>query len=652
MGALIRAFDWAATPLGPASAWPQALRTTLRLMLNTRHPMFLWWGPELIQFYNDALKDIIGSPYHPHALGRGGRDFLPQVWDGIIPGIEQVLAGRGATWQENQHIPIMRNGRIDDAWWTYGYTPVDDEGQIGGVLGICTETTRQVLTEQRLRAAEERNQLALEAEGVVGTWMWDVPADRVYAGARFAHVYEVDPARAEAGAPVAEFVAAIHPEDRERVAEAIGQATAAGGNFDQEYRLVRSDGSVLWVSARGHCRLDEEGRPLRFSGILVDVTERRLAEDALRASEAKFQAIADSIDHMIWATRPDGYHDYYNQRWYDFTGAAIGSTFGEAWNGLLHPDDEEQARSIWRHSLRTGNPFRAEFRLRTRSGAFRWVLARAHAARDRQGRITRWFGTCTEIQEIIEAREVLAHSRHELARLVADRTAELRAANDRLMKEAAERERAEDALRQSQKMEAVGQLTGGIAHDFNNLLAGIAGSLELIQTRIAQGRTENLERYLSAAMGSAQRASALTHRLLAFSRRQTLDPRPTRVERLIAGMEELIRRSAGPQISLETVAAPDLWTVLCDPNQLESALLNLAINARDAMPDGGLLTVEAANAWLDEAYAARQADLAPGAYVVISITDTGAGMSADVIGRAFEPFFTTKPIGQGTGLGL
>jgi light-regulated signal transduction histidine kinase (bacteriophytochrome) len=209
-----------------------------------------------------------------------------------------------------------------------------------------------------------------------------------------------------------------------------------------------------------------------------------------------------------------------------------------------------------------------------------------------------------------------------------------------------------DRLRQSQKMEAVGQLTGGIAHDFNNLLAGIVGSLEMMRNRVAQGRVTELDRYLGAAMTSANRAAALTHRLLAFSRRQTLDPRPTDVNRLVASMEDLIRRTVGPGIHVESVMSGGLWMTLCDANQLENALLNLSINARDAMPDGGRLTIEAVNARLDEAYAKRHHDVAPGQYVAVSVTDTGTGMPPEVVARAFDPFFTTKPIGQGTGLGL
>ena len=208
-----------------------------------------------------------------------------------------------------------------------------------------------------------------------------------------------------------------------------------------------------------------------------------------------------------------------------------------------------------------------------------------------------------------------------------------------------------DQLRQSQKMEAVGQLTGGLAHDFNNLLGGIISSLELGRMRITQGRTGDLDRYFAAALGAASRAASLTHRLLAFSRRQTLDPRPVDANRLIASMEDLIRRTMGPGVQLDVVMAAGLWSILCDANQLENALLNLSLNARDAMPSGGRLTIEATNVRMDDAVAAGY-DMSPGHYVGISVSDTGTGMTPEVAARVFEPFYTTKPLGRGTGLGL
>ena len=266
-------------------------------------------------------------------------------------------------------------------------------------------------------------------------------------------------------------------------------------------------------------------------------------------------------------------------------------------------------------------------------------------------------GVVADITERKFAEEALQRSNDALEARVAERTRELTAANVKLQSEAEERERVEEALRQSLKMEAVGQLTGGLAHDFNNLLAGISGSLQLMRTRTAQGRTADVERYIEAAMVSADRAAALTHRLLAFSRRQTLDPKPTDVNRLIGGMEELFCRTVGPGIGVETRLTGDLWPTLCDPNQLENALLNLVINARDAMPDGGHLRIETANTVFPDWRATARDDVPlrngpTGEHVALFVTDTGTGMTPEVIARAFDPFFTTKLIGEGTGLGL
>ena len=258
--------------------------------------------------------------------------------------------------------------------------------------------------------------------------------------------------------------------------------------------------------------------------------------------------------------------------------------------------------------------------------------------------------------DVRDGEERLRRSHEALEERVAERTRELIEANDKLRTEAEERERIEDALRQSHKMEAVGQLTGGLAHDFNNLLAGISGSLELIRMRVAQGRTAEIDRYIETALSSVSRAAALTHRLLAFSRRQTLDPKPIDVDRLVGSMEDLFRRTVGPSIQIETKLAGELWPALCDPNQLENALLNLVINARDAMPDGGHLVIETANIVLDDQRAASSACAAQ-KRALRRIRGPiryrhRHGHVADDMARAFDPFFTTKPLGQGTGLGL
>ena len=301
-----------------------------------------------------------------------------------------------------------------------------------------------------------------------------------------------------------------------------------------------------------------------------------------------------------------------------------------------------------------GEFYEVKFCLHHVDSMWHWCLGRVLTIRDAGTcAVQRWFGTCTDIQELVDARAMLARSRDELEQRVAERTAELSHALQELRAEMLEREQAEAALHQAQKMEAVGQLTGGIAHNLNNLLQGISGSLDLLQLRIGQGRAAEAERFVASATAGVQRAASLTQRLLTFSRNQVLDPKQVDANRLVTGIEDLVRRTVGPAIEVVVVLPGELWPTVCDAHQLENAMLNLAINARDAMPNGGRLTIETANSHLDDAYARTQGDgLEPGQYVSLSVTDTGTGMPAEVIRRAFEPFFTTKPIGQGTGLGL
>ncbi len=367
-------------------------------------------------------------------------------------------------------------------------------------------------------------------------------------------------------------------------------------------------------------------------------TERARSEAARRESEEQFRVFAQAVPNHIWASRPDGHLDWFNDQVYAYLGREPGTIDGpDVWGQVVHPDDLAGAGADWAHALATGGVYETEFRIRRADGVYRWFLVRAEPVRAADGAILRWVGTNTDIDHSRRQAAQLAQLNGTLEERVATRTAELMVA--------------EEALRQSQKMEAVGQLTGGLAHDFNNLLTGITGSLELLGMRIAQGRLADVERYSLAAQGAAKRAAALTHRLLAFSRRQTLDPKPTDVNRLVAGLEELVRRTVGPAVAIEVVAAGGLWATLVDPNQLENALLNLCINARDAMPGGGRLTIETGNRWLD-ARAARERDMEPGQYVSLCVSDTGTGMTPEVIAKAFDPFFTTKPLGLGTGLGL
>ncbi|GJD39338.1 Sensor histidine kinase RcsC [Methylobacterium bullatum] len=379
--------------------------------------------------------------------------------------------------------------------------------------------------------------------------------------------------------------------------------------------ITEADGSVTGIFAEGH-----------------DVTDRALAEDALRrlneTLEQQVQARTQEVQErtqerdrawrlsqdLLMVTEADSRIAAINTAWTTLLGWTSDDLAGRSFADLAHPDDRDAVCATFSAIVAEPltDPF--EFRLRHADGSYRWFA---------------WTGAFEDGRIYASGRNTTAE-REQAAALAL----------------------AEDALRQAQKMEAVGQLTGGIAHDFNNLLTGIVGSLDLMQTRLSQGRMDNIERYAKAAMSSANRAAALTHRLLAFARRQPLDPKLVDANALIASLEDLLRRTIGETISLDIVMGEGLWATLCDPHQLENAILNLAINARDAMPDGGRLRIETSNSELDRAYARLHPGVEPGAYVRIVVSDTGTGMPADVIARAFDPFFTTKPLGQGTGLGL
>ena len=378
-----------------------------------------------------------------------------------------------------------------------------------------------------------------------------------------------------------------------------------------------------------------------FQALGRELVQRRKAEAELADSEARLRLATEAAEIGTWGYDPASGELRWDARCRRLFGLAPDAvvTYEGSFLAGLHPDDREGADEAVRRAIDPSGTGRYDIEYRTiglEDGKERWVSATGRAFFER-GQGERFVGTVIDITER-KATEARLHQLNEKL-------------EEQVEAEIGKRAAAEEQLRQAQKMEAVGQLTGGIAHDFNNLLAGISGGLEIIERRISQGRTDGIERFINGAQTSAQRAAALTQRLLAFSRRQTLDPKPTDVNRLVFGVEDLIARTAGPAIRVEVVGAAGLWPARIDTAQLESALLNLAINARDAMPEGGKLTIETANKWLDDR-AGRERDLPPGQYISVCVTDTGTGISRDIVDRIFDPFFTTKPIGQGTGLGL
>jgi PAS domain S-box-containing protein len=570
--------------------------------------------------------------------------------------------------------------------------------------------------------------------GASGAWDWDIAGERLFADARFADLHGLDANAAREGLPTSVFFTGIDAADRMRVRIAVAGALHGAEVFSKEFRLADPSGTVRWVLAKGGLKLDDEGRPARFTGILSDITEQKRLQDQLRVAQTaggvgNFEYVggfgtatvseqfckllglhqADAlpvrtINAVVAPGEPpiilgpdsapeqqSAYSEFRirradtgEERWLARRGELVrdGGAMGVRFVGVVY--DVTLAKHAESELRELATTLEDRVRARTEERDRVWSLTRdLFAVMDADGVFCasnpaweRTFGWTAQALDGVPFEQFVhaddrAEARRMLEQLVVDgarQSFECRVADSSgayrwvdwtgvaeggelflTGRDIGQRKQLEEQLRQSQKMEAVGQLTGGLAHDFNNMLTGIIGSLDIMRRRIADGRTGDLGRFMDAASSSAERAAALTHRLLAFSRQQSLDTKAVDVAALVVSMEEMLSRTLGEQTRLRVTTAPDVWPAWSDANQLESAILNLAINARDAMPDGGILCIDTENVSLP---ASADEDLAAGEYIRIRVTDTGAGIPAGVIDRVFDPFFTTKPIGQGTGLGL
>ncbi len=683
---------------GGIDPFPAAVRAT-------RMPMVIT-NPRLpdnpIVFVNDSFCRLTGYG-RDEIVGRNCR-FLqgPETDPADVARLREALAGPRAI-----EIDIRNYRKDGTAFWNrLLMAPVNDAGGtlayfFASQLDVTIERERLVALEsenaaltaereasrERLAFTEESRQLAVEA-AEIGTWDLDLLTEVLTWSDRTKAMFGISP---NVPCSMADFYAGLQPDDRDATAAAFASALdpLRRTTYDVEYRTIgKEDGIVRWVAAKGRGMFDETGRCVRALGTAIDITARRQASEALRANETRLRFLdtlglatakspdADAI--LAMTTRMVAEHlGLSNCAYADMDPDQDGFTIRGDWAAEGSPSivGHYSLAAFGRLAVRNlgaGEPLIVNDNLSElapeEAATFQAIGIAATICMPliKDGRLTAlmaihdrvpraWTADdLTLIREVTQrcwahiervradaalrqAVEALASLNATLEEQVAARTGELMAA--------------EEQLRQAQKMEAVGQLTGGLAHDFNNLLAGISGSLQMMQTRMQQGRINDVDRYMAAAQGASKRAAALTHRLLAFSRRQTLDPKPTDVNRLVADIQELIQRTVGPAIPIEVVGASGIWPALVDRSQLENALLNLCINARDAMPDGGRITVETANKWLD-ARAAGQHDMPEGQYLSLCVTDTGIGMPPEVIARVFEPFFTTKPLGQGTGLGL
>jgi PAS domain S-box-containing protein len=550
----------------------------------------------------------------------------------------------------------------------------------------------RVRSEQSAREAAERLRLATDAASI-GIWDYDVTANRLTWDSRCKELFGLPP-----DAEITyegSFLAGLHPDDRERADQAV-QAVVTGATpqpFNIEYRTIGAhDHRARWIAANGDVVASHEGM-VHFVGTVRDITARKKAEHHLRILNDTGAAISAELDlGKIVQTVTDAgvalsgaefgafFYNVVNDEGASYMLYALSGASRSAFEtypmprstavfeptflgqGVVRSDDILKDERYGLNSPRKGMP-QGHLPVRSylavpvisRSGAVLGGLFFGHKETGRFGQehetallgIAGQAATAIDNAQLFQAveAELAERRRAEAALHVLNATLE-----ERVAEEVAKRAKAEDQLRQAQKMEAVGQLTGGIAHDFNNMLAVILGGLSMLQRRLARGDTD-VGRFVDGAVDAAQRAATLTQRLLAFSRRQPLAPQPLDPNRMVAGMSELLSRTLGETIALETVLAAGAWQINADPAQLENALLNLCVNARDAMPSGGRLTIETSNAYVDERYA-REAGLETGQFVLIAVTDTGTGMDEPVIAKAFDPFYTTKDVGKGTGLGL
>ncbi|WP_459742857.1 PAS domain-containing protein [Pseudomonas sp. 3A(2025)] len=612
------------------------------------------WDWDLIGnhvLWNDALEEAYG--HRLTAEDMTGDWWISQIHPDdrmrIYDSIHAVIDGDGSAWTDE-----YRFHRVDGSYAEVldrGHVIRNAEGRAIRMIGAMLDLSQARSAEKALLKSEELYKTILEtieaAFAIVQVKFDDQDQPVDYRFIEVNQAFERQAGVNLRGKWVTEFA----PDLESFWFKAYGHVARTGepANFENY-----AEAFERWFDVRAVRVGDPAERKIAI--FFSDVTERRTAQERLRVSESLARENVQRVQLALAAGAIIGtwHWDLPTDCFTVDEGFALAFGLDPALgrSGLsleqvaatVHPDDRDGLIAAINEVIQRGGAYAHQYRVRRTDGNYYWIEANGRVDLAEDGTGLSFPGVVIDVEErrAVEAERDRA-------------TAALRAINDTLEHRVAERTaelmQAEEKLRQSQKMEAVGQLTGGLAHDFNNLLAGISGSLELIDMRINQGRLTDIGKYIAAAQGAARRAASLTHRLLAFSRRQTLDPRPTDVNLLVAGMTEMIQRTVGPGIVVETAGEQELWPTLVDASQLENALLNLCLNARDAMPDGGSITITTANHCMDAAHA-RAYDLPEGQYLSLCVTDTGTGMSPEVIAKAFDPFFTTKPIGQGTGLGL
>ena len=810
MAALIEGRDWSRSPLGPLEDWSPTLKAATAMILPADSQIVMFWGPEFVAIYNDAYAPTIGDK-HPDALGRPAREYWAELWDDLEPLLRSVRDTGKTISAKDRPFYIERHGFPETVYFDISYSAVRGEtGEVEGVLCLVNETTERVVAERTLRQSEERLRIATDA-AAIGTWDYDLQTDQLKWDERCKELFGLPPS---ASVDYQAFLDGLHPDDREKTDAAVQAALSPDGSagYDVEYRTVgRADGVERWIAATGRAHFEGDGerrRAVRFTGTVIDITERKRIDAELRESEQRFRNLADNSPIMVWVTDPDGQCIYLSRSWYEFTGQREEEALGLGWLDAVHPDDQERSGKIFLNANEAREAFRLEYRIRGSDGQYRWAIDAAAPRFDGNGRYLGYVGSVVDIDDRIKAEEaqreqgrmletlnrtgaalsgeldlqkvvqmvtdagveltgaqfgaffynVLNDSGEEymlftlsgaersqfenfgmprntkvfaptfsgegvvrsdditkdpryaqnaphkgmpkghlpvrsyLAVPVASRSGEVigglffgnpepgcfnaghellmtglaaqaaisidnarlyqavqrakETLEHRVQERTAELDTANEALRQAQKMEAIGQLTGGIAHDFNNMLTVIRGSADVLQ----RGDIDDAkrQRYIQAIADTSDRAARLTSQLLAFARRQALKPEVFDVTDRVEAIGDMLRTVLGSRITLHIDGRCEDCFVETDAAQFETALVNMAVNARDAMDGEGEVHIH-----IDAAESlGSSGPPVDGGYVTVSVTDSGHGIPAGDLDRIFEPFFTTKETGKGTGLGL
>ena len=594
MGEIIRSYDWSSVSIGEPDKWPQSLRTTLGIILRSAFPMFIFWGDDLICFYNDAYRPSLGNNGKHPAIGKKTIDVWAEIWHFIGPLIHQVMTTGEAVWFEDHYLPIFRNGRMEDVYWTFSYSPIYGEtGKIDGVLVTCTETTEKVKNHIRLIESEKRFQRLIR-EATIGMVVL-VGEEMVVQIANSAYCELIGRQAEELiGKPLFDVI----PETAEDFRDLLDKVRESG-----EAEFLYDCPYYVWVNENkkeGYLNLvfqpykEDDGRITGVVAMCQDVTGQVISRKKIEESEAQFHLMADSIVQMIWVTDPKGMHEWYNQRWYDFTGASVQETEGEGWSTMFHPDDLELAWEKWRYSLNTGHPYEVEYRLRNKAGEYVWVLGRAAPIYDCDGKITKWFGTCTDINE--------------------------------------------QKKLQKQKEEFISIAS----HELKTPLTSLKASLQIMEREL--NKEENpkpvFKKMVSSSNTHAEKLSRLVRDLLDVTK---IDQGQLVLKKTLFSLNELINGCiesillGNNKVNIELLGDINV-RVFADCSKLEQVLINLLTNSLKYAPKSEKIIIHAEHF--------------PG-FVKVSVQDFGPGIAKEKQQHLFGIYYRAEPGGhQYSGLGL